>query len=460
MKKYVKSYTLFKEAKEYKYNNSNIVSELCVAMLIINPDFLDNLLDKGLKARYTEDSSVFLNDLKNLVYAKNRLTLGKFVDGKCIEDDNLSKINNEFHSVDFNIERDWNKLVNARITARNIYDKLLLDEKLREEMIKVVYWLGPNKSKEYSEDIIIETHDGKQYSLFVNKNLILSKSASFANFAEDLMAQPMEVIFHQDYMPKWDKLTQEWVKLIYEGGTSEARQMIEKFIEPDRIDSLTYFDYFAIKHKDRQYQNLGEYFHSLDKNILHLNDLLTEMWKEKEKFLKDAVTVDNEWKQRKVLILNSKILEHLLTENLKKDSETEIKRLDDGMKLAEGRVKMKLVKTIVNKLGTLDRDGYYCGNNGNVFYRVPSREFFRQYYDELTAKFDYHVKLAIDTVEDENNDFKFKISIELDSKELIGLVIHVKFTGGEMSGKLSAKYKFELADDFNLRITEKGKIQE
>jgi hypothetical protein len=458
--KWLKQYSLFKEAKEYKYNNSNIVTELCVAMLIINPNFLDNLLDKGIKGRYTEDSSVFLNDLKNLVYAKNRLMLGAVVDGKCVEDDNLGKINGEFSSVDFNVERDWNKLINARITARNIYDKLLLDEKLREEMVKAVYWLGPNKTKENNEDIIIETHDGRQYSVFVNKNLNLSKSASFANFAEDLLAQPMEILFHETYMPKWDKLAQEWVKLIYEGGNSEARQMIEKFIDPQRIDSMTYFGLFAIKHRDRQFQHLGEFFRSLDQNILQFSDLLTEIWKEKDKFLKDAATTEKEWTERKILILNSKILEHALTETLKKDSSEDITRLEDGLKLADGRIKMKLVKTVVNKLGCLDRDIYYSGNNGNVFYRLPSRKFFRDNYDRITAKFDYHVKLTVDTVEEDNNDFKFNIILELDNKQFITLDIHVMFTGGEMSGKLSAKYKFTLADDFNFTISEMSKPQE
>jgi hypothetical protein len=31
----------------------------------------------------------------------------------------------------------------------------------------------------------------------------------------------------------------------------------------------------------------------------------------------------------------------------------------------------------------------------------------------------------------------------------------VRFTGGEMSGKLSAKYKFELSPDFNYIISKK-----
>ncbi len=452
--KWLKKYNLYKEAKEFKYNNSHIVTELCVAMLLINPNFLDNLLDKGLKGRYTEDSSVFLNDLKNLVYSKNRLMLGKFIEGNCVDDTELGKINALFQSVDFNIEKDWNKLVNARITARNISDKLILNDKLTDEMINKVYWLGPNRTHEHNEDIIIETEDGKQYSLYVNKNLSLSKSASFANFAEDLMAKPMEILFKEEYVSKWDKLAQEWVKIIYEGGTSEARQMIEKFINIQRIESLTYFNLFNIKHSDKKYQHLGEYFPSLDENILELSDLLTKMWKDKEKFLKDHKTAEKEWNQRKILILNSKILEHALTENLKEDSQDDIKKLEDGMKLASGRIKMKLVKTIVNKLGAIDRDIYYCGNNGNQFHRVPSRQFFRDKFDDITTKFDYHVKLDVDTVEDENNDFKFKIILELDQKELISLNIHVRFTSGEMTGKLSAKYKFELVDDFNLRVIE------
>jgi hypothetical protein len=33
--------------------------------------------------------------------------------------------------------------------------------------------------------------------------------------------------------------------------------------------------------------------------------------------------------------------------------------------------------------------------------------------------------------------------------------ISVKFSGGEMSGKLSAKYKFELSPNFNYQISKK-----
>ena len=53
-------------------------------MVLLNNDFLDNILDRGLKARYSENSQIFLTDLKNLLLAKNRLNLGNFVDGKCV----------------------------------------------------------------------------------------------------------------------------------------------------------------------------------------------------------------------------------------------------------------------------------------------------------------------------------------------------------------------------------------
>ena len=35
------------------------------------------------------------------------------------------------------------------------------------------------------------------------------------------------------------------------------------------------------------------------------------------------------------------------------------------------------------------------------------------------------------------------------------MFINVKFAGGEMSGKLNAKYKFELVDNFNYLISKK-----
>ena len=144
IKKYIE---FLKEAKEEKsyYKSTNLIQELCVGMLLINNEFLDNILDKGLKARYSENSEVFLTDLKNLLLAKNRLDLGQWNGSEFITDDEVSKINGLFESVEFNIAVDWDVLVSSRITARNIQDKLLsedlcklIKETLKENVDKVI----------------------------------------------------------------------------------------------------------------------------------------------------------------------------------------------------------------------------------------------------------------------------------------------------------------------------------
>lgn len=453
--KWLRNYKLFKESKQENYSNKNLIHEICVSMVLLNNGFLDNILDRGLKARYSENSQIFLTDLKNLLLAKNRLHLGKFIENnKCVADDELSKVNGLFDSVEFSIEEDWDKLVAARTTARNIIDKLIPDEKLSSERISAIYWIGPNKDKEHQEDIVLETADGKQYSFFLNKNLSSQKSASFNLFADDLIGPNLDKLFKEEYLNKWDKLTQEWVKLVYENVNKNIQQHIEKFIDPKRIDTIGYFEYFDIRHRDPRFKYLGEFINEFNKNILKFSDLMSEIWKNRDNCFMDVERVFKEWMETKVFILNSKILEHLLTESLKSTHEDDIIKQDDGYKLANGTVKMKLFKTIVEKMDCLERPVYYLGNKGAQFYQIPSREFFRKFYDELNIKFDYHVKFIV-SKEEENNDFVIKLILEMDNEPLINMNIVVKFSGGEMSGKLSAKYKFELADDFNYKVSKK-----
>ena len=439
------------------YKPTNLITEICVAMILLNNEFLDNLLDRGLKGRYTENSEVFLNDLKNLLMAKNRLQLGKFEGDTCLEDTELSKINGYFDEVKFDIEKDWNKLVDARITARNIMDKILVDEKLTEDLISKIFWIGPNKDKEHAEDLVIELNSGAQFSVFVNKGLSTSKSASFNTFADDFIGEGIDNLFGEEYIEKWDKLTQSWVKTIYENANKPIQVHIEKFIDADRIDSIGYFEYFDLKHRDMRFKNIGEHIREFDKNILKFSDLMSEIWKNRESCFLDTDKVFNEWMETKVFLLNSKILEHLMTESLLKNSQDDIKKLDDGFKQAEGNIKMKLIKTFVEKLGCLERPTYYLGKKGGDFHQVPSRKFFREFYDDLTIKFDYHVKLIVNQEDEEKNDFIIKLRLELDNEPLVNCDIDVKFSGGEMSGKLSAKYKFEPVDNFNLLVSNKMK---
>jgi hypothetical protein len=355
--KWLKNYYLFKESKENK-TAKNIVRDICVSMLLLNNDFLSNILDKGLKARYQENSQIFLTDLKNLLIAKNRLKLGKFVDGKCVEDNEISKINSIFDTVQFDIEKDWNILINSRVTARNIIDKLNPDEKLVSEDISNVYW-NLNKDDDYQEDIVIELNDGKQFSFYLNKNLSSSKTSSFNKFADDLIGDNIDKMYSEEYLPKWNKLTQQWVSIIYENCNKNIQKHIEKFIDPKRIDTIGYFEYFDIRHGDPKYKHLGEFIEEFNKNILKLTDLMSEIWKNRDMCFMDPDRVYKDWMESKIVIMNSKTLEHLLTTSLKTDFPEDIVKGDDGFKRAGGTVKMKLFKTLVEKMGCLERPIYF-----------------------------------------------------------------------------------------------------
>ena len=452
--KFIKSQFLFESKQNNKtyYTPKNLIIEICTSMTLLNNEFLDNILDRGLKARYSENSQVFLTDLKNLLLSKNRLDLGKFVDGKCVSDDEVSKINGIFDEVEFNIDKDWDQLISSRNLARNIIDKLLPEKKLESDMISKIYWIGPNKDEEHGEDIVIETKIGDQYSFYLNKNLTLQKSASFNSFAEDLIGEDLDNLFKEDNIGKWDKLTQEWVKIIYENSNKNIQSHIEKFIDTKRIDSIGYFEYFDIRHRDPRFKYLGEYIREFEKNILKFSDLMNDIWKNRKEYFMDLERVEKEWYEVKITVLNSRILEHLFTTSLKKDKSDEITKLESGLKRAEGTVKMKLVKAFVSKMGCLERPIYYLSSKGENFIQVPNREFFRKNYDRLDVQFDYHVKFQV-SEDEENNMFKFKVKIFFDEDHLADLDVIIGFSGGEFSGKLNAKYKFDLPANFNYLVS-------
>jgi L-rhamnose mutarotase len=386
-----------------------------------------------------------------LLIAKNRLQLGIFIGDKCESDNEVSKINGLFDTVQFDIEKDWNILINSRVTARNIIDKLNPDEKLESDDISKIYWLGPNKNDDHQEDIVLELNDGSQYSFYLNKNLSSQKSSSFNNFAEELIGQNLDKIFKEEYLPKWNKLTQEWITTIYENSNKEIQRHIEKFIDPKRIETIQYFDYFDIKHSDPKFKHLGEFISDVDKNILKFSDLLNEVWKNKDKFFSNSDEVKKKWSETKTVILNSKILENLFTSSLKTQFPDDIVKGDDNFKTAGGTVKMKLFKILVDKMQCLERPVYYLSNNGNNFNLIPSRDFFRKNYDDMILKFDYHVDF--EEIDKEDDDFKVNLKLDFGDKNLLNMFISIGFSGGEMSGKLNSKYKFELSDDFNYTIS-------
>lgn len=451
----LKRFSMINEAKdEAIYRPTNLVHELCTALVLLNNNFLDNILDRGLRARYQENTDVFLNDLKTLLTGKGRLHLGKFLNNRCNKDTEYGNLNKLFDSLEFKIDDDWHMLVDARVAARNIIDKMIPGEKLREDMIEAIYWIGPNKNEESQEDIVVELKDGRQFSFFLNKNVTLYKTAAFNKFADELIGNEFENMFGPQYIAKWNQLTKRWVEIIYENANKNIQIHIEKFIDSQKINNLTYFEYFDLEHRDPRFKNLGEYIKELDGNFLKFSDLMAAIWKQREKCFADEEKVFNEWMEEKVVVLNSRILEHILTESLTKRAIGDIKKLEDGLKSASGKVKMKLVKTIVQKLGCRNRNMFYLGNNGNIFTLVPTVNFFREGYEFIDCKFDYHVELTINK-EERKNDFQIRIKLELDGKELMDCEVGVNFGRKEMSGHLSARYKFGFSTDFNEIIQSK-----
>jgi len=452
--KHIKKYTLYKESmNDSKRGNGNLISTLCISMLLINPKFLDNILLKGIKGRYTSNSSVFLNDLRNLLFSNNRFRLGIYKGDRCVIDEEISKINQKFneYSVNFDIEKDWSKLLNARKTARNIQEKLLEVEELEPNNIEYVFWVGPNKDSDDNMDIVVELKDGRQYPIFLNKKINSSKTQSFNTFADVLIGGNISRLYSEEYMPKWNKLTQEWIRIIYENARKNIQIQIEKFIDPSRINSITYFDYYDIKHNNREFKYLGEYMDEFNKNILKFSDLMSEIYKCAEDCFDNPEKVIKEWNEIKTFILDSKIIEHLYTESFKSLSDGDIET--DGKYIKAGdNMKMRLLKLFVEMLNIGERDAYYFGNSGNEFKKLPSRQFFRDMYNKIDVKYDYHVELTDANKDDEDKDADFMIRYDLDGEPLAKLNLNTSWSGGEMSGNLNIKMNLDLNKDFNEKI--------
>lgn len=438
--KWIQKYGMFNESKTYK--SKSIILDLCTSMCLINPTFLDNILDRGLDARYTENSNVFLNDLRNLVFNKNKLKFGTFKGGRAVEDTDNGKLNTFFNNTvnNFDIKKDWNALNKSRNVARNIQDKLLPEYRLEPEQIKYIYWFGPNKDKDNKQDIVVELNDDKQYSLVVNSNVSLNKTQSFNTLGDNLLGDNFSDVLYSDiYLEKWNKLAQEWLRLNYEYSKNEMKLNIEKFIDPDRIYTITWFDFFNIKHGDPRYKHLGEHFKEFDKNILNLSDLLNEMFKTPSLY-DDHETFKKEWSEVKITVLNSRILEHLFSHFLNKGIEKE-----NGLYKASDVVKQKIMHTVCEILNcNIDNDIYYFGvDNYNM---IPSRQYFIDNINNIDIYYDTHVDLVVkdDTNNSDINDSQMKIKILLDGKEYIKTRIYTTFTGGELTSKLSSKIKVEI----------------
>lgn len=437
--RYIKYLEHFLESKSNSTNN--LVFELVISMLLINPHFLDDILDKENYTRYVYNNSVFLSDLKQLLINKNRLKLGIKVDERYVEEDNVGKINNYFneHSKEFDIEKDFNKLNKARYIARNIYDKM---DELRPEMIKCVYWLSPNKDTNMKEDIVIELVGGKQYPIVLNNKISTTKSKSFNTILDIILDEEVDQLFSDKYIDRWDKLAKEWFKLIYNNCRTDYKIFIDNFIDASRADSLTYFGLMDIEIKDEKYKILGKHFSQLGKNYKELSKLLSDIWKEGNKAIDKFDEVKEKWNNIKKTILNNSIIEHLLVNSLRNFVEDIEEK--DNIILANNKIKNRFLKLFIDVLNVEDTTVYYASRT--EFDTLPSKQWFRENYKDLNIEFDYHQKLT------EDSDYQILVKLLHNEDELIEMKITTKFTGGEMSGKLSGKITLDISNKLNTLI--------
>ena len=153
----------------------------------------------------------------------------------------------------------------------DIQDKILgTDEKLTPDMVNCIYWVSPNKEKGEKPDLVIET-ENKQYPLIVNSRIVLNKTQSFNKVIDLMLDQQGDKLFTDMYLERWNKLTQEWFKIVYNSARQEYKLMIDQFIDATRADSLTYYDYFNITIQNPKYKHLGQYFPELGKNYKDLS---------------------------------------------------------------------------------------------------------------------------------------------------------------------------------------------
>ena len=442
--KWIKSrYSLINESVT---NTNNVVRDLCVSMLLVNNNFLDKILDQGQKARYVENSMVFITDLKNLLMSKNRVHLGDVMDdGRYVINDEGSSISDIFSNLrsNFDIEKDYSTLVRSRNIFRNILDKLGVFYDLKSDNIESVLWLGSSNVK---EDVAINLKSGESLGLSFS-NISSSKTKSFNRILDMIIGEENSNKLYSEYENRWDKLAQEWVRIIYENSIPEIQKTITKYINPDRVYSVTYNEYLNYKHTDSRYKFLGEYVKELDKNVLMLSDLLDSIFKKGEELIIDFENVKNEWLDIKKTILNSSIIEHLITRSIEEVIDLDSSRDENEYILLNDKMKNRFIKLIIDTFNMEERPIEYI--SVNEYIHIPSIQWFRDNIEELNVRLDYHPELTLN-IEDGINDIpQISLIVDLGTEHLFSMLIKPKFTGGEVGGKLSSKIEVNFSDNFN-----------
>lgn len=428
----ITNYEIFFEQKQL--SNNTLIKSICVGMLLINPEFLDNVLDKGIKGRYTNNTNAFISDLKLMVTGKNRLSYGKLENNTLEEVNDIGEVNSIFdkYSSEFDIEKNWSMLKLSRDLAKTIQDKLLFGERLTPDMIEKVYWLNSDSDINLSIKTKIDTH-------FISfKSKTTSKSKSFNTIIDIILGDIKETIYSTKYSKLWDSLTRGWVKTIYESLLPEYKVLFDDFFDYSRVDSVTYDNFYDLEIQDKNHKRLGKFYPSLGKNYKHLHKLLSDLFKKQEAF-KSHNEFLNKWNEIKKELLYSRILEDIMLVAIERLMSLEEKG-DDSMMVATETLKMRLLKLLVELLGSNSVGVHYIKRDEVIY--IPSKKWFRSNFSNLKLSFDFHTKFS-------KEDKNFKIRLSYKGQRLLSLNMDTNFSGGEMSGNLSTKYNIDFSNEFN-----------
>jgi len=340
------------------------------------------------------------------------------------------------------MEKDWAKLAKCREIAINISKKILKDEQLTPEIIRYVYFLGPNR--EDKADLVLETGDGKQYPIALNSKFPFSNTHNFNKIYSLLIGKDIN-IFEEPYSDKWNRLVINWVNTIYFNANVDTRLMIDEFMEISRVDSMLYHKFFDIEIRDPKFKNLGKLFKPLDKNYKHLHNLLTDVYKDGNLFTKPTEEIYDKWNSIKKLNLSSGIIEHAMIEGFKKVIDDKLERTTDGYYIANDNIKLRFMRVLVTSTKCTDLDVYFFDSKQMIINKA--KKWYRDNYKKFKVIFKYHT-----SIDDENSGNIIEAKYLFGEKELLSMIIETNFGTNEMGGKLKSKVRLSLASDFNYMI--------
>lgn len=413
-------------------NHKRALFEILVGICIINPDFLTKILEGGYKHRYTLDNKSFLLDVKNILLNNNtKFKLGKYVPDldEYTKDDEISKIKYVFtDDVEFDIEKNWNKLVNADKLAKSIREELNIID------LDKIYWTGLDLLSEGSENLVVKT-ENEFYKICIKNifNTTITKSADV--LLSDLFNKEID-LYSEEYMDNWDIISNKYINLVYKYSTIEHQKLILEWLHVKDIKDIDYKEYNNIRHSGEFTQKLGKHVIEFEKNIIYLKNLIKEIYN----------TIDNEefkkeWEDVKSEFLNSRIIEHMFITELKEIGNDSLYYNIDGetYKSTSGQFKTCIANLILNKILATEGDIYFFSENGKKHTYIPSDKSIIE-DDNIIVLYKYHTNL------EEYKIFTLDIFVGKNEegiiKKMFNGVIEIDWFN-EMQNKLKSKIKFD-----------------